>query len=45
LIDPLTGAYHIQIPLEDGVYTMRAEITVIGSNIPEGEIFDEFKGK
>jgi hypothetical protein len=32
------------MPLEDGEYTMRAEITAIGSNISEA-IFDEFKGK
>lgn len=43
--DPITGAYHIQMPLEDGEYTMRAEITAIGSNIPEQEIFDEFRGR
>jgi plastocyanin len=43
--DPITGAYHIQTPLEDGTYKMRAEITAIGSNIPEQEIFDEFKGR
>jgi hypothetical protein len=43
--DPITGAYHIQMPLENGEYTMRTEITAIGSNILEGEIFDEFKGR
>lgn len=43
--DPITGAYHIQTPLEDGIYKMRAQITAIGSNIPEQEIFDEFKGR
>ena len=43
--DPITGAYHIQIPLNTGVYTIRAQITAIGSNISEQEIFDEFKIK
>jgi plastocyanin len=43
--DPITGAYHIQTSLEDGEYTMRSEITAIGSNILEQEIFDEFKGR
>jgi plastocyanin len=45
LTDPITGAYHIQMPLEDGEYIMRAQITAIGGNIPEQEIFDEFKGR
>jgi hypothetical protein len=31
--------------LNDGEYTIKAEITAIGSNIPEKEIFDEFKGR
>jgi plastocyanin len=43
--DPITGAYHIQTPLNDGKYTIRAEITAIGGNIPEKEIFDEFEGR
>jgi hypothetical protein len=43
--DPITGAYHIQTPLNDGASTIRAEITAIGGNIPEKEIFDEFKGR
>jgi hypothetical protein len=29
----------------NGDYTIRAEITAIGNNIPEQEIFDEFKGR
>jgi hypothetical protein len=41
--DPITGAYHIQIPLDPGLYTIRAQITAIGSNVPEQEIVDEFK--
>jgi len=43
--DPITGAYHILIPLPDGDYTLRAEINAIGSKVPEQEIFDEFKVK
>lgn len=43
--DPITGAYHILIPLPDGDYTLRAEINAIGSKVPEQEIFDEFKIK
>jgi len=43
--DPITGAYHILIPLPGGDYTLRAEITAIGSKVPEQEIFDEFKVK
>lgn len=43
--DPITGAYHILGPFEDGEYTMRVQITAIGSNIPEQKIFDKFKGR
>lgn len=43
--DPITGAYHIEAPLADGNYTLRAEITAIGKDIPEQEIFDEFNGR
>ena len=42
--DPITIPYHMQTPLYDGSYTVRAEITTISSDIPEQEIFDEFKG-
>ncbi len=43
--DPITGAYHIQGPLPDGEYILMAEITAIGSKVPDQEIFDEFKGR
>lgn len=42
--DPITGAYHIEMPLSEGKYTLRAEIIAVGNDIPEKEIFDEFKG-
>ncbi|MGD1834469.1 MAG: cupredoxin domain-containing protein [Nitrososphaeraceae archaeon] len=42
--DPITGAYHIEMPLSEGKYTLRAEIIAVGKDIPEKEIFDEFKG-
>ena len=42
--DPITIPYHVQTPLYDGSYTVRAEITTISIDIPEQEIFDEFKG-
>jgi plastocyanin len=43
--DPITGAYHVQTPLKDGSYTIRAEIVAIGSDVPDEEIVDEFKGR
>jgi hypothetical protein len=33
----------VQTPLYDESYTIRAEITVIVSDVPEQEIFNEFK--
>ena len=42
--DPITGAYHIEMPLSEGKYTLRAEIIAVGKDTPEKEIFDEFKG-
>jgi hypothetical protein len=42
--DTITIPYHVQTPLYDRSYTVRAEITTISSDIPEQEIFDEFKG-
>ena len=41
--DPITGAYHIQIPLEPGLYTIRSQITAIGSNVPKQEILINLK--
>lgn len=43
--DPITGAYHIQSKFTPGEYVLRAEITAIGSKIPEKQLFDDFKGK
>lgn len=43
-IDPITGAYHIRNNFPDGEYTLKAEITAIGSNLTQPKIIDEFKG-
>lgn len=43
--DPITGVYHIQSKFTPGEYVLRAEITAIGSKIPEKQLFDDFKGK
>ncbi len=45
VIDPITGAYHIQAPLPDGIYTLKIQLTSIGFNAPEQEMSDEFKGR
>jgi hypothetical protein len=43
--DPTTGAYHIQSNFPNGDYTLRVQITAIGANMPDRQIFDEFRGK
>ena len=43
--DPITGTYHIQGNFPNGDYILRTQITAIGSNIPQKELIDEFRGK
>ena len=42
--DPITGAYHIRNHFPNGEYTLKVEITGIGSNLTQTKIMDEFKG-
>jgi len=43
--DPIIGAYHIRDNFPDGTYTLKIEITGIGSNLTQTNISDEFKGR
>ena len=43
--DPIIGAYHIRDNFPDGTYTLKVEITSIGSNLTDTNISDEFKGR
>ena len=43
--DPIIGAYHIRDNFPDGTYTLKVEITGIGSNLTQTNISDEFKGR
>jgi plastocyanin len=43
--DPIIGAYHIRDSFPDGTYTLKVEITSIGSNLTDTNISDEFKGR
>ena len=45
LSDPIIGAYHIRDNFPDGTYTLKVEITSIGSNLTHTNISDEFKGR
>ena len=41
---PIIGAYHIRDNFSNGDYTLKVEITGIGSNLTQTKIMDEFKG-
>ncbi len=44
ITDPITGTYHVSGLLfnQDGNYTIRAEITAIGNQLPSQRLMDEF---
>jgi hypothetical protein len=45
LSDPIIGAYHIRDNFLDGTYTVKVDITSIGSNLTDTNISDEFKDR